>query len=95
MLQLLTAALLLLQATIAGGGVIPHIHKSLINKVCFHFICVLATFLANDRCSHVRSCQCASMVLPCVVEQSLRVRTMCAGWQEGVSHSQQGMRVTG
>lgn len=23
---------LLLQATIAGGGVIPHIHKSLINK---------------------------------------------------------------
>jgi hypothetical protein len=28
----LTAILVCLQATIAGGGVIPHIHKSLINK---------------------------------------------------------------
>jgi hypothetical protein len=32
LLTLLLCLLLLLQATIAGGGVIPHIHKSLINK---------------------------------------------------------------
>jgi hypothetical protein len=30
--HLLAPCLALSQATIAGGGVIPHIHKSLINK---------------------------------------------------------------
>ncbi len=31
--SVLCSASLDLQATIAGGGVIPHIHKSLINKM--------------------------------------------------------------
>jgi len=49
-----TATLSLSQATIAGGGVIPHIHKSLINKVrCLSLASML--FISSECMAHLNS----------------------------------------